>query len=74
MLPFSGKVAIGEMVAVKALMSSAVEAIELGDGGVAVSVRCVFHWERGLCGVIVGVVDVGRVCIRVILVFVASHG
>ena len=32
-LPFSGKVAIGEMVAVKALMGSTVGAIEGGEGG-----------------------------------------
>ena len=33
LLPFSGKVAIGEMVAVKALMGSAVGAIKDGEGG-----------------------------------------
>ena len=33
LLPFSGKVAIGEMVAFKALMGSTVEAIEDGEGG-----------------------------------------
>ena len=32
-LPFSVKVAIGEMVAVKGLMGSTVGAIEDGDGG-----------------------------------------
>ena len=33
LLPFSGKVAISEMVAVKALMGSTVGAIEDGQGG-----------------------------------------
>ena len=33
LLPFSGKVAIGEIVAVKYLMSSTVGAIEDGEGG-----------------------------------------
>ena len=33
LLPFSGKVAIDEMVAFKALMGSTVEAIEDGEGG-----------------------------------------
>ena len=33
LLPFSGEVAIGEMVAVKALVDSAVGAIEDGEGG-----------------------------------------
>ena len=33
LLPFSGKVAIGEMVAVKALMGSTVGAIKDGEGG-----------------------------------------
>ena len=33
LLPFSGKVAIGEMVAVKALMGSTVGAIGGGEGG-----------------------------------------
>ena len=59
LLPFSVKAAIGEMVALKALMRSAVKANEYGDGAGAVSVRCLFHWKRGLCGVIVGIVDVG---------------
>ena len=34
LLPLSVKVAIGEMIALKALMRSAVEANEDGDGGV----------------------------------------
>ena len=33
LLPFSGKVAIGEMIAVKTLMGSTVEAIKGGEGG-----------------------------------------
>ena len=33
LLPFSGKVAIGEMVAVEALMGSTVGAIKGGEGG-----------------------------------------
>ena len=33
LLSFSGEVAIGEMVAVKALMGSAVGAVEDGEGG-----------------------------------------
>ena len=33
LLPFPGKVTIGEMVAVKALRGSTVEAIEDGEGG-----------------------------------------
>ena len=33
LLPFSSKVAIGEMVAFKALMGSTVGAIEDGEGG-----------------------------------------
>ena len=56
-------------------MSSAVGAIEDDEWGRgAVSVRCVLLRERGLCGVIVGVVDAEKMRIRVILVFVASHG
>ena len=33
LLPFSGKVTIGEMIAVETLMSSTVGAIEDGEGG-----------------------------------------
>ena len=33
LLPFTGKVAIGEMAAVKSLMSSTVGALEDGEGG-----------------------------------------
>ena len=33
LLPFSGKVAIGEMVAVKAVIGSTVGAVEDGEGG-----------------------------------------
>ena len=43
LLPFSGKVAIGEMVTVKALMDSVIGAIEDGEGGGATSVRYVLH-------------------------------
>ena len=71
LLPFSGKVAIGEMVAFKALMSSTVGAIEDGKGGS--DVYCIGSEAcRRASGVIVGVFDVEHVCIPVMLVFVEN--
>ena len=48
LLPFSGKVTIGEIVAGKALMGSTVGATEDGEGVGAVSVRYLLHWKRDL--------------------------
>ena len=48
LLSFSGEVAIGEMVAVKALIGSAVGAVENGEGGGAVSVRYALRFGQGL--------------------------
>ena len=75
LLPFSGKVAIGEIVAVKGLMGSTVGAIEDGEGG-ARSASDVYFIGCEVCrrasGVIVGVFDVEHVCIPVMLVLFAN--
>ena len=77
MLPFSGKVVIGEMMAVKALMGSTVGAIEDGEGGER-EASDVYFIGSEVClrasGVIVGIFDAENVCIPVMLVFVANHG
>ena len=75
LLPFSGEIAIGEMVAIKALVGSAVGAIEDGEGEAREASDIHFvgiEACRGANRVIVGVFDVGEVCIPVILVFVAD--
>ena len=48
LLPFSGKVAIGEMVAVKALVGLHRRSDQRRRGRSAVSVRCILRWKRGL--------------------------
>ena len=77
LLPFSGEIAIGEMVAVKALVCSAVGAIENGEGEARKASDIHFVESeacRGSNRVTVGVFDLREVFIPVILVFVADHG
>ena len=77
LLPFSGEIAIGEMLAVKAMVGSAVGAIEDGEGEARKASDMYFVGSqacRGANRVIVGVSDVRKVSIPVILVFVADHG
>ena len=75
LLPFSGEITIGEMVAIKALVGSAVGTIEDGEGEAQEASDIHFVGSeacRGANRVIVDVFDVREVCIPVILVFVAD--
>ena len=77
LLPFPGKFALGEMVAVKALMGSTVGAIEDGEEVARQASDVYFIGSEACCrasGVLVGVFGVGNVCIPVMLAFVANHG
>ena len=74
LLPFLGKVSIVEMVAVKALMDSAVGAIKDGRVGRGKCPICTSLGGYSTWGRCVGVFDLGEVCITVILVFVIEHG
>ena len=77
LLPFSGKVAVGEMVAVKALMGSTVGAIEDGEEAARQAPDVNFTESETCCrasGVLIGVFGVENVCIPVMLAFVANHG
>ena len=74
LLSFTSEVAIGEMVAVKALMSSVVGAVEDDEGEARQASDMHFIGSeacRGVDRVVVGVLNVRQVCIPVILVFVA---
>ena len=75
LLPFSGKVAIGEMVAVEALMGSTVGAIKDDEGGTREASDVYFTGSeacRRASGDIAGVFDMEKVCIQLMLVFVAN--
>ena len=75
LLRFSGKVAIGEMVAVEALMGSTVGAIKDGEGGTREASDVYFTGSeacRRASGDIAGVFDMEKVCIQLMLVFVAN--
>ena len=77
LLPFSGEIAIGEMIVVKALVGSAVGAIEDGEGEARKASDMYLVGSeacRGANRVIVGVFNVRKVSIPVILLFVADHG
>ena len=77
LLPFSGKVAVGEMVAVEVLMGTAVGAVKDDEGEARYACDVYFIGSeacRRANGVITGVFDVGKVFIPVVLVFVADHG
>ena len=77
LLTLASEVAIGELDAVKVLMGTTVRSIKDGEGEAqkASNVDFIGGKARGSAnGVVIGVFDVGKVDVPVVLVFVADHG
>ena len=73
LLAFANEVAIGELIAVKALVDTTVRSFEDGEGN-ARDVDFIGNKARGGAnGVVIGVFDVGKMDVPVVLVFVTDH-
>ena len=71
------EVAIGELIAVGALMDTTVRSFEDGEGGAREASDEDFIGGKargGANGVVIGVFDVGKMDVPVVLVFVTDHG
>ena len=76
LLTLAGEVATGELVAVEVLMSTTVRSIKDGEGKVREASNVDFiggKGRRGANGVVIGVFDVGKMDVPVVLVFVTDH-
>ena len=77
LLAFASEVAIGELIAVEVLMGTTVRSIKDGEGKAweASDVDFIGGKSRGGAnGVVISVLNVGKVDVPVILVFVTDHG
>ena len=77
LLAFASEVAIGELIAVKALMDTTVWSFKGGEGKAreASDVDFIGGKARGVAnGVVIGEFDVGKMDVPVVLVFVTDHG
>ena len=77
LLTLAGEVGIGELVAVEVLMCTTVQSIKDAEGEAweASDVDFVGGKARGGAnGAVIGVFDVGKMDVSVVLVFVADHG
>ena len=77
LLAFASGVAIGELIPVKALMDTTVRSFKDGEGKAreASDVNFIGGKARGGAnGVVIGVFNVGKMDVPVVLVFVTDHG
>ena len=77
LLAFASEVAIGELIAVEALMDTTVRPFKDGEGKAreASDVDFIRGKARGGAdGVVIGVFDMGKMDVPVVLVFVTDHG
>ena len=77
LLAFASEVAICELIAIEALMGTTVRSIKDGEGKVRETSDVDFIGGKargGANGVVIGVFDVGKVDVPVVLVFVTDHG
>ena len=77
LLVFASEVAIGELIAVKALIDTTVRLFKDGEGKAreASDVDFIGGKVRGdPNGVVIGVIDVGKMDVPVVLVFGTDHG
>ena len=77
LLTLASEVAIGELIAVEVLMGTTVRSIKDGEGKAreAFDVNFIGGKARGGAnGVRIGVCDVGKMDVPVVLVFVSDHG
>ena len=77
LLSVASEVAIGELIAVEALMGTTVRSIKDGEGEAREASDVDFIGGKargGANGVVIGIFDVGKVDVPVVLVFVTDHG
>ena len=77
LLAFASEVAIGELIAVEALMGTTVRSIKDGEGKARKASDVDFIGGKargGANGVVIGVFDVRKMDVPVVLVFVTDHG
>ena len=77
LLSVAKEVAIGELIAVEALMGATVRSIKDGEGEAREASDVDFIGGKargGANGVVIGVFDVGKMDVPVVLVFVTDHG
>ena len=76
-LSFASEVAIGELIVLEVLMGTTVRATKDGEWKAREASDMDFIGGKargGANGVVIGVLDVGKVDVPVVLVFVADHG
>ena len=76
-LSVASEVAIGELIAIEALMGPTIRSFEDGEGKPREASDVDFiggKARRGANGVVIGVLDVGKVDVPVVLVFVTDYG
>ena len=77
LLSVASEVAIGELIAIEALMETTVRAIKDGEGEAREASDVDFFRGKarsGADGVVIGVFDVVKMNVPVVLMFVADHG
>ena len=77
LLSVASEVAIGELIAVEALMGATVRSIKDGEGEAREASDVDFIGGKargGANGAVIGIFDVGKVDVPVVLVFVTDHG
>ena len=77
LLTLVSEVAIGELVAVEVLMGTTVRSVKDGEGKAREASDVDFIGGKargGINGIVIGVFDVGKVDVPVVLVFVTDHG
>ena len=73
----ASEVAIGELIAIEALMGTTVRSIKDGEGEALEASNVDFIGGKARSdadGVVIGVFDVGKIDVPVVLMFVADHG
>ena len=76
-LSVASEVAVGELIAIEALMATPVRSVEDGERQARKASDMDFIGGKtrgGANGVVIGVLDVGKVDVPVVLVFVTDHG
>ena len=76
-LAVASEVAVGELIAIEALMATPVRSVEDGETEAREASDMDFIGGKargGANGVVIGVFDVGKVDVPVVLVFVTDHG
>ena len=77
LLAFASEVAVGELIAVEALIDATVRSFKDGEGKARETSDVNFIGGKargGANAVVIGVFDVGKVDVPVVLVFVTDHG